>query len=77
MAPNPRSIKDLPPSGQSEGLTATVGGSVTEDEKTEIVKTLSHYGWAQSAGIRTVMKAFVESTTVRDAVLDHLHSRAA
>lgn len=77
MTPNPRNIKDLQASGQSEPLTATVGGSVTEDEKGEIVKALSHYGWAQSSGVRTVMNAFVQSVAVRDAVLDHLHKKAA
>lgn len=75
MAPNARNIKDLPASDQR--LSSTVGGSVTEDEKGEIVRTLSHYGWAQGPGVRTVMTAFVESTKVRDAVLEHLHTRAA
>lgn len=75
MTPNIRTIKALP--SQVESLSATVGGSVTEEEKGEIVKALSHYGWAQSSGVRTVMVAFVRSVAVRDAVLDFLHKRAA
>lgn len=75
MTRNASKVNNLPTPDQP--LTATVGGSVTEDEKSEIVKTLSHYGWAQSSGVRVVMKSFVDSTKVRDAVMEHLHSLAA
>lgn len=75
MGRNSNKVNDL--ATASEALTATLGGSVTDSEKEGALRAFDHYGWTQSAGVRTVVKAFVQSVTVRDAVLDYLHSRAA
>ena len=77
MTHNSKKVKQLAAPGQPDGLTDTVGGSIAPESKAAVLRAFCHYGWSQSAGVRTVCEAFAESVTVRDAVLEHLHARAA
>jgi len=60
-----------------ETLDATIGGSISGRLKADIVDAFRAYGWDQSSGVRTVLRAWLESTQVRDAVVKHIHTRAA
>lgn len=72
----PRSI-DTAPDRQTERLDDVIGGKINGDVKQRVVEAFRGFGWDQSAGVRTLATAFLESAAVRDAVFQHLTKRAA
>ena len=61
---------------QRERLDNVIGGKINGDVKRRVLAVFTGYGWDQSAGVRTVLTAFLESAQVRDAVFKHFNRRA-
>ena len=76
MADNDLTASETEPTS-TDTLDATIGGSIPRRLKLAVVEAFRGYGWDQSAGVRTVVVAFLESAQVRDAVIQHIHTRVA
>ena len=61
---------------QDGPLDDTIGASYNGDQKARLVEAFKQFGWDQSKGIRMVCTAFLESTTVRDAVFRYVVKRS-